>query len=118
MVTVLFRTLYQNSDLRYERSPVRAVDVLVLVDDESIAIGDLPIPATLPTVQGVTGWMRPTGDAPPDAASQAIDRASSLGDKPTVVDSGGSGADWRVVVTIDDPSGVRFPVAVRSDTQR
>ena len=75
VVTVLFRTLYQNSDLRYERSPVRAVDVLVLVDDESIAIGDLPIPATLPTVQGVTGWMRPTGDAPPDAASQAIERA-------------------------------------------
>ena len=118
VVTVLFRTLYQNNELRYERSSVRAVDVLVLVADESTAIGDLPIPVALPTGQDITGWMHPTRDAPPDAASQAIEQASSLGDNPTVLDSGSSGPDWRVVLLVDDPSGLRFPVAVRSDTLR
>ena len=118
VVTVLFRTLYENSELRYERSSVRAVDVLVLIDDESTAIGDLPIPAAVPTVEGITGWMDATGDAPPDAVPRASEQASYIGDNPLVVESGSSGADWRVVLTIDDPSGLRFPVAVRSDTLR
>ena len=118
VVTVLFRTLYENGEQRFERSAVRAVDVLVLVEDDTTAIGDLPIPVSLPAAHGVAGWMQSKGDAPPEALQDALERAGRFADNPVVLESSSSGADWRVVVTIDGPSGVRFPVVVRSDIGR
>jgi hypothetical protein len=56
VVTVLFRTLYRNQDDRYERSPVRAVDVVVLVDEQQTAVADLPVPSEVPVAQGLSGW--------------------------------------------------------------
>jgi hypothetical protein len=116
VVTVLFRTLYENEALHYERSPVRAVDVIVLVKDESTAIGDLPIPVLPPGAGDISGWMTTSGDAPADAVARALAYAARFTKDPVMAGSGSSGVDWRVVFAVDDPSGTRFPMVVRSDT--
>ena len=115
VVTVLFRTLFEGEDGIYGRSPLRAVDVIVLVRDRMTAIGDLPIPVTAPVDHGISGWMRGLGEAPPGAVASALEYAGQFTQDPTLIESVGSGEHWRVVFTIDDPSGARFPVVLRSD---
>jgi hypothetical protein len=114
VVTVLFRTLYENGDGHIERSLVRAVDVVVLVDGDETAVGELPMPAAVPA-HHVTGWAATGGAPSPEAETTALARASSLGSDPAVAESGATESGWRVVVTVADPSGARFPVAVRSE---
>ncbi|GMQ84810.1 MAG: hypothetical protein BMS9Abin07_0375 [Acidimicrobiia bacterium] len=115
VVTVLFRTLFEGADGIYRRSPLRAVDVIVLVRDEMTAIGDLPIPVTAPVDHGLRGWMSGPGEAPPAAVAAALEYAQQFTQEPTLIESAGSGEEWRVVFAIDDPSGARFPVVLRSD---
>jgi hypothetical protein len=35
--------------------------------------------------------------------------------EPEIVEASGTAADWRAVVTIGDGSGIRWPLAIRSD---
>ena len=56
IVTVLFRTLLRNGEQPLERSPVRAVDVTVVVEDERTAIGALPLPVPVPSARVLDGW--------------------------------------------------------------
>jgi hypothetical protein len=114
VVTVLFRTLYESADGRIERSAVRAVDVVVLVDGDETAVGELPMPAAVPAHR-VVGWAVTGGTPSPEAETAALESASSLGSDPVVTSSGETQNGWRVVVTVADPSGARFPVAVRSE---
>jgi hypothetical protein len=113
VVTVLFRTLYPNQDGRIERSAVHAVDVIVLTGDDATAVADLPMPAPLP-VHDIAGWAHTEGEAPPGVEAVALERAAELGANPVIESSGAFEDGWRVVVTVTDPSGARFPVAVRS----
>jgi len=115
VVTVLFRTLYQNDEQRYERSPVRAVDIVVLVDGGLTAIGDLPIPAEPPTAQGISGWMRGAGEAADADIAGSLEYAGRFTSDPALLESSATAQEWRVVFTVEDPSGVRLPMVVRSD---
>lgn len=115
VVTVLFRSLFEGDDGIYNRSPLRAVDVIVLVRDRMTAIGDLPIPVTAPVDHGIGGWMRGLGEAPQGAVASALEYARQFTRDPMLIESASSGDRWRVVFTIDDPSGARFPVVLRSD---
>lgn len=114
VVTVLFRTLYENADGRIERSPVRAVDVVVVVDGDQTAVAELPIPVDVPG-HGLAGWATTGGPPSQEAETAAISRAASVGSDPVVFSSGQTEDGWRVVVGVVDPSGARFPVAVRSE---
>lgn len=115
VVTVLFRTLYQNGEQRYERSPVRAVDVIVLLEGDQSAIGDLPIPVEPPTGDGITGWMHGTGEAADADVASSLGYAGRFTSDPALLESSIEGSEWRVVFTVEDPSGAQFPMVMRSD---
>ncbi len=118
VVTVLFRTLFENAEGRYERSPVRAVDVIVILGDGQTAVGDLPTPVEPPIARGLTGWLPRGAEASPETIAAALAHAGRFTPDPTLIESGSSGEQWRVVFTLDDPSGARFPMVVRSSDLR
>jgi hypothetical protein len=113
---VVFRSLTEEPDGTFIRSPVRAVDVLVAVDDGGTAIADLPIPILPPVYHTIDGWMDTEGEAHDEAITATLDYAGMFDEDAVVVQSGTSGPDWRVVFTIGDRSGNRWPVVMRSDT--
>jgi hypothetical protein len=94
---------------------VRAVDVLVAVDDGETAIADLPIPILPPVFHTIDGWMETEGEAHDEAIAATLDYAGMFDEEAVVVQSGTAGPEWRVVFTIGDRSGNRWPVVMRSD---
>ncbi len=115
-VSVVFRSLTEEPDGAFIRSPVRAVDVLVAVDGGQTAIVDLPIPIMPPVYHTIDGWMETEGEAHDEAVAATLEYAGMFDERAEVVQSGSSGPDWRVVFTIGDRSGNRWPVVMRSDT--
>jgi len=115
-VSVVFRSLTEEPDGSFVRGPVRAVDVLVAVDGDETAIADLPIPTLPPVYHSIDGWMDMSESASNDAIAATLDYASMFDEQAEVVESGADGREWRVVFTIGDRSGNRWPVVMRSDT--
>ena len=115
-VSVVFRSLTEEPGGAFIRSPVRAVDVLVAVDDGETAIADLPIPILPPVFHTIEGWMETEGEAHDEAIAATLDYAGMFDEDAVVVQSGTAGPEWRVVFTIGDRSGNRWPVVMRSDT--
>lgn len=115
-VSVVFRSLTEEPDGTFLRSPVRAVDVLVAVDGGETAIIDLPIPILPPVYHTIDGWMETEGEAHDEAITATLDYAAMFDENASVVQSGTAGPEWRVVFTIGDRSGNRWPVVMRSDT--
>jgi|AMFO01.1.fsa_nt_gi hypothetical protein len=115
-VAVAFRTLYRVDDDRYARSPVRAVEVLVVVGpDGSTAVADLPSPILPPAGRDLTGWDVPGGPASDRVVRAALEYAAVFDDDPEILAAAGDGARWRVVVGVDDGSGISWPLVIRSD---
>ncbi|MGB5656022.1 MAG: hypothetical protein WBN35_05350 [Acidimicrobiia bacterium] len=114
-VSVVFRSLTEEPGGAFIRSPVRAVDVLVAVDDGETAIADLPIPILPPVFHTIDGWMETEGEAHDEAIAATLDYAGMFDEEAVVVQSGTAGPEWRVVFTIGDRSGNRWPVVMRSD---
>lgn len=115
-VSVVFRSLTEEPDGAFVRSPVRAVEVLVAVDDDETAISELPIPILPPVFHSIDGWMQTDGEAHGEAITATLEYAGMFDESAAVVQSGSAGPDWRVVFTIGDGSGNRWPVVMRSDT--
>lgn len=115
-VSVVFRSLNEEPDGAFVRSPVRAVDVLVAVDDGQTAIADLPVPILPPVYHTIDGWMQTDEEAHEEAIAATLDYAGMFDQNAEVVQTGSAGPDWRVVFTIGDRSGNRWPVVMRSDT--
>ena len=115
-VSVVFRSLTEEPGGTFVRSPVRAVEVLVAVGDGETAIADLPIPILPPVYHTIDGWMETEGEAHAEAIAATLDYAGMFDENAVVVQSGAAGPDWRVVFTIGDRSGNRWPVVMRSDT--
>ena len=115
VVSVVFRSLTEEPSGAFVRSPVRAVDVLVTVDDGETAIADLPIPILPPVYHTIDGWMETEGEAHEEAIAATLDYAGMFDENAVVVQSGAAGPEWRVVFTIGDRSGNRWPVVMRSD---
>ncbi len=118
-VTVGFRVVAALEEGGYRRLPVRAVEVVLEVDEqERIRLLDLPSPA--PSPQPIPGdpWPAGEGPAPPEVVAAALEAAAAWGDRPEVVGSSAAGAGWRVVVTVADTVGVRWPLVVWSDGLR
>ena len=114
-VSVVFRSLTEEPDGAFARGPVRAVDVLVAVDGGETAIAELPIPILPPVYHTIDGWMESEGEAHDEAIAATLDYAGMFDENAVVIQSGTSGPEWRVVFTIGDRSGNRWPVVMRSD---
>ena len=56
------------------------------------------------------------GMASMKAINATLDYAGMFDENAEVIESGAAGPEWRVVFTIGDRSGNRWPVVMRSDT--
>ncbi|MEA3502269.1 MAG: hypothetical protein U9R47_05790 [Actinomycetota bacterium] len=115
-VSVVFRSLTEEPDGAFVRGPVRAVDVLIAVEEGETAIAELPIPILPPVYHAIEGWMVTSGEAHDQAITATLDYAGMFDERAEVIESGAAGPEWRVVFTIGDRSGNRWPVVMRSDT--
>ncbi|MEA3502940.1 MAG: hypothetical protein U9R47_09225 [Actinomycetota bacterium] len=115
-ISIVFRSLTEEPDGTFVRGPVRAVDVLIAVEEGETAVAELPIPILPPVYHTIEGWMVTDGQAHEEAIMATLDYASLFDANAEVVESGAAGPEWRVVFTIGDRSGNTWPVVMRSDT--
>jgi hypothetical protein len=115
-ISVVFRSLTEEPDGAFVRGPVRAVDVLIAVEDGETAVAELPIPILPPVYHAIDGWMVTDGQVHDEAITATLDYAGMFDENAEVVESGAAGPEWRVVFTVGDRSGNRWPVVMRSDT--
>lgn len=112
-VAVAFRTLAAPPDRGFTRQPVRAVEVLIAVEGEGATVVDLPSPAFV--ALGPEAWAFEGEEATPpqEIVDQVSTRASLWGMEPRIVSARHLDGEWRVVVTIADFAGARWPFALR-----
>ena len=116
VISVVFRSLTEEPDGAFVRGPVRAVDVLIAVEDGETAVVELPIPILPPVYHTIDGWMVTSGQAHEEAITATLEYAGMFDENAEVIESGAAGPEWRVVFTVGDRSGNRWPVVMRSDT--
>ena len=112
-VTVWFRTLVGDVDGGFDRTGVRAVDVRLVTDELGrLAIADVPVAAAVEPAGVGPAW--PTERAPPeDVTAAALLAVAAFGDSAELQSAGQTSDGWRLVFSIGDASGLRFPIAVR-----
>lgn len=111
-VSVAFRALAAPPDGAFIRLPVRAVEVMVGVENEGAAIVDLPRPISLPIGPEAAPWPVAAGEPPPEVVDLAAARASVWGSEPRIVSAAPLEAGWRVVLTVADAVGNRWPLSM------
>ncbi len=114
-VAVAFRTIAGAEGEPLARQAVRAVEVVVRSAGEGVAVVDLPAPTSPPLDVGYPGW--PAGDEhPPESvAARARADAEVWGESPEVVGGSQAAGGWRVVVTVADATGARWPLSLWYD---
>ena len=112
-VTVVFRTVAGDGERPVAVTPVRAVQVPVVVDENGASgVADLPSPVPVPDAATTKALPVADGDVPESVASAALELAAELGGNGAVVGGTQDATGWRVVVEVTDRSGATFPVAV------
>ena len=115
-VSVVFRALGAPPDRGFSRQPVRAVDVLVAVGaDGGATVIDLPAPIFFALGPEAPPWEGVEATPPQEIIDLVSTRASLWGTEPRIVSARHLGREWRVVVTIADAVGARWPFALRLD---
>ena len=111
-VTVWFRTLVGNADGGFSRTGVRAVEVKLVTDESGrLAVADVPVVAAVAPPGVAPGWV--TGQPPPqEIVDQGILALGGFGEGAELEASGEAEGSWRLVFSIGDASGLRFPIAV------
>ena len=112
LVGVVFRALGAPADGSFIRLPVRAVDVHVDVLGDGAAVLDLPRPVTLPAGPEPEPWPEESADPPAEVVDLAAVRASAWGSEPRIVSASRIGAGWRVITTVADDVGNRWPLSI------
>lgn len=115
LVSVVFRVLGAPPDGDFVRLPVRAVQIHVDVLGDGAAILDLPRPIPLPTGPEPTSWPDVAADPPAAVLDRVVAQVSSWGSEPRIVTAAETETGWRVVVTVTDDLGHRWPVSVLVD---
>jgi len=111
--TVLFRMLVSNNEENYVRLPVQAVDVVVEVDGAGgTRVLDLPMPVGVPAGPPSPTWADPVEDVPDVIRKAALDLAQAWGAEPSVIEGSEREGGWRVVVSVADAAGGRWPLAL------
>jgi hypothetical protein len=112
-VGVVFRSLGAPPDRGFYRLPVRAVEVLVEVTaDGGSVVADLPTPVALPAGPEPEAWPQEAEEAPQSVVDAALSEVLGWGAEPRLVASQRAEEGWRVVLTLADEVGNRWPVAV------
>jgi hypothetical protein len=113
LVGVVFRSLGAPPERGFYRLPVRAVEVTVAVAaDGGSTVVDLPTPVPLPAGPQAEAWAEETTEAPRWVLDAAVALVAGWGTEPRLVAAFGGAPDWRVVLTLADEVGNRWPVAV------
>jgi len=112
LVSVLFRALAAPAEGAFVRLPVRAVAVHVDVLGEGASILDLPRPTAVPIGPEPAAWAEGSEDPPVHVVDAAAARASAWGAEPRIVSSTRIGSAWRVITTVADDVGNRWPLSV------
>jgi hypothetical protein len=113
-VAVAFRTLGAPPDRGFTRQPVRAVEVLVAVGgDDGTLVLDLPAPLVLPAGPETAVWEGVAATPPQQIIDLVAVRASLWGTEPRIVSASQRDGEWRVVVTVADAVGARWPFVLR-----
>jgi hypothetical protein len=113
LVGVVFRSLGAPPDRGFYRLPVRAVEVTVAVEaDGGSTVVDLPTPVALPAGPEPEPRFQESAEAPQWVADDALASVAGWGSEPRLVASYAEAAGWRVVLTLADEVGNRWPVAV------
>lgn len=111
--TVLYRMLVSTGEGGYVRLPVRAVDVIVEVENGGgTRVVDLPMPVEFPAAPSLATWDEPVEELPNLIREAALHRAGMWGDEPTVIEGSEREGGWRVVVSVVDGAGVRWPLTL------
>jgi len=118
-VGVLFRLLGAPPDRGFSRMGPRAVEVMVAVSaDGGTTVVDLPSPIGLPAAPEPGPW--PESVAPEEVPAEMIEAATAAvgawGSEPRFVSGQPIDGGWRIVLTLADEVGNRWPVAVRFDS--
>jgi len=112
-VGVVFRALGAPPDRGFYRLPVRAVEVLVQVNaDGGSVVVDLPTPVALPAGPEPEAWADDPQDPPRRVADAALARVAGWGDEPRLLSATRGEGGWRVVLTLADEVGNRWPASV------
>ena len=113
-VSVAFRTLGAPPDRGFTRQPVRAVELLIAVGgDNGTTVLDLPAPIAIPVGPEAAVWEGESATPPQEIVDWVSTRASLWGTEPRIVSATQRDGEWRVVVTIADAVGARWPFALR-----
>ena len=115
LVSVVFRVLGAPPDGDFVRLPVRAVQIHVDVLGDGAAILDLPRPIPLPTGPEPASWPDVAADPPAAVVDRVVAQVSSWGSEPRIVTAAETETGWRVVATVTDDLGHRWPVSVLVD---
>jgi len=101
-----------NVDGGFSRTDVRAVDVKLATDEQGrLAVADVPVMTSVEPAGTAPGW--PVGQAPPsDVSADALALLAGFGSDAELQSAGETAAGWRLVFSIGDASGLRFPIAV------
>jgi len=112
-VSVAFRMLGAPPERGFSRQPVQAVDVIVAVsEDGGTTVLDLPSPTRLPPGPEPVAWPEGVDDPPPAVVDEAAAMAAAWGSEPRIVSAHPVEEGWRVVLTVADAVGNRWPMAV------
>jgi len=112
-VSVAFRMLGAPPDRGFSRQPVRAVAVLIGVTaDGGTTVLDLPAPTRMPAGPEPTPWPEGVEDPPQSVIDEAAGITALWGSEPRVVSAHPVEGGWRVVLTVADGVGNRWPMAV------
>jgi hypothetical protein len=113
LVGVVFRSLGAPPERGFYRLPVRAVEVTVAVAaDGGSTVVDLPTPVALPAGPEAEAWPGEAAEAPQWVLDAAVALVAGWGTEPRLVGAQSGDAGWRVVLTLADEVGNRWPVAV------
>ncbi len=116
-VTVWFRTLAGTADGGFDRTGVRAVEVRLVTDELGrLAIADVPMAVAVEPLGVAPAWPV-VATATPELVATAADAASLFGSDPELRSAGQDEDGWRLLFSVGDASGLRFPIVVRPAQQ-
>jgi hypothetical protein len=117
-VGVVFRALGAPPDRGFYRLPVRAVEVTVQVNpDGGSVVVDLPTPVAMPAGPEPAGWPEESGEPPRRVADAALAMVAGWGAEPRLLSAARGEGGWRVVLSLADEAGNRWPVSVFVEVQ-